>query len=147
MSVNPQERIALGRKLVVAAPRLRECLAAFHKWLPVAASRVREPQIALIVEGDRIVAVDTPLGRLSVTEEFARRDEQLVALVVFYRPAGDLLAQPRRLYAVELRQDHMAYFDPPEPANEFDWNHDEDTWSARNVLRLAYELAISCSES
>lgn len=146
MPVNPQDRVALGRRLVVSAPKLRERLAAFHRWLPEAVSKVREPQIAPVVEGDRLVAVDTPLGRLSVAEEFARREERLVARIVFYRPAGGPLAEPRRVYAIELREDHMAYFDPPEPANEFDWDHNEDAWSARNALRLGYELAIACSE-
>jgi hypothetical protein len=146
MPLNPQERIALGRRLVVAAPKLRERLAAFHRWLPEAVAKVREPQIAPVVDGERVVAVDTPLGRLSLAEEFARRDDRLVARVVFYRPAGGLLAEPRPVYAVELREDHMAYFDPPEPANEFDWDHNEDAWSARNALRLGYELAIAGSE-
>lgn len=146
MPLNPQERIALGRRLVVAAPKLRERLAAFHRWLPEAVARVHEPQITPVVDGDRVVAVETPLGRLSLAEEFARRDDRLVARVVFYRPAGGLLAEPRPVYAVELREDHMAYFDPPEPANEFDWDDNEDAWSARNALRLGYELAIAGSE-
>jgi hypothetical protein len=144
--VNPQDRIALGRRLVVSAPKLRERLAAFHRWLPEAVAKVREPQIAPVVEDDRVVAVDTPLGRLSVAEEFARRDDRLVARVVFYRPAGGLLPEPRPVYAVELREDQMAYFDPPEPVNEFDWDHDADAWSARNALRLGYELVIVCSD-
>lgn len=147
MPLNPQERIALGRRLVVAAPKLRDCLAAFHRWLPEAVLKVREPQIAPLVEGDRVIAVETPLGRLSLAEEFGRREDRLVARVVFYRPAGGLLAQPQLVYAIELREDHMAYFDPPEPLNEFDWDHNEDAWSSRNALRLGYELAIACSES
>lgn len=146
MPVNVQDRVALGRRLIVSAPKLQERIAVFHRWLPAAVAKVREPQIAPVIEGERVVALDTPLGRVAVAEEFGRRDDQLVALLVFYRPAGGLLAQPRRLHAVELRQDHMAYFDPPEPANEFDWDHGEDTWSARNVLRLGYELAIACSD-
>jgi hypothetical protein len=81
-----------------------------------------------------------------LAEEFGRREDQLVARVVFYRPAGGLVSEPRALYAVELREDYMAYFDPPVLANEFDRDHHEDTWAARNVLRLSYELAIACSE-
>lgn len=146
MPLNPQERIALGRQLVVAAPKLRERLAAFHRWLPEAVAKIREPQITPVVQGDRVVAVDTALGRLSLAEEFGRREDRLVARVVFYRPAGGLLAEPHAVYAVELREDHMAYFDPPEPVNEFDWDHNEDAWAARNALRLGYELAIACSE-
>ena len=146
MPVNVQDRVALGRRLVVSAPKLKERIAAFHRWLPEAVAKVRAPQIASVVEGDRVVAVDTPLGRLSLAEEFVRRDDRLVARMVFYKPAGGLLAEPRPVYAVELREDHMAYFDPPEPVNEFDWDHDTDAWSARNALRLGYELAIACSE-
>lgn len=146
MPLSPQERNALGRRLVVAAPKLRERLAAFHRWLPEAVAKVREPQIAPVVEGDRVVAVDTPLGRLSLAEEFGRREDRLVARVVFYRPAGGLLAEPHPVYTIELREDHMAYFDPLEPVNEFDWDHNEDAWAAQNVLRLGYELAIACSD-
>lgn len=146
MPLSLHERNVLGRRLVLAAPKLRERLAAFHRWLPEAVVKVREPQIVPVVEGDRVIAVDTPLGRLSLAEEFGRREDQLVARVVFYRPAGGLVCEPRALYAVELREDYMAYFDPPEPANEFDWDHHEDTWGARNVLKLGYELAIACSE-
>jgi hypothetical protein len=145
MPVNVQDRVALGRRLIVSAPKSKERIAAFHRWLPEAVAKVREPQIAPVVEGDRVVALDTPLGRLSLAEEFAMREDRLVARLVFYQPAGGLLAEPRRIYAIELREDHMAYFDPPEPANEFDWDHDVDAWSARNALRLGYELAIACS--
>lgn len=146
MPLNPQERIALGRQLLVAAPKLRERLAAFHRWLPEAVAKIRYPQIAPVVDGDRVVAIDTPMGQLSLAEEFCRRDDRLVARVIFFRPAGGLLAEPRPVYVVELCENHMAYFDPPEPANEFDWDHNEDAWSARNVLRLGYELAIAGSE-
>jgi hypothetical protein len=145
MPVNVQDRVALGRRLIVSAPKLKERIAVFHRWLPEAVAKVREPQIAPVVEAGRVVALDTPLGRLSLAEEFAMREDQLVARLVLYRPAGGLLAEPRRVYTIELREDHMAYFDPPEPANEFDWDHNEDAWSARNALRLGYELAIACS--
>lgn len=147
MPLNPQERIALGRRLLVAAPKLRERLATFHRWLPEAVGKVREPQVTPVVEGDRVIAIDTPLGRLSLAEEFGRREGQLVARVVFYQPAGGLLSEPRALYSVELREDHMAYFDPPEPVNQFDSDHNEDVWASRNVLRLGYELVIACSEA
>ncbi|HEX7890779.1 MAG TPA: hypothetical protein VF522_15570 [Ramlibacter sp.] len=147
MPLNPGERNALGRRLTVAAPKLRERLAAFHRWLPAAAVKVREPQIAPLVEGGRVIAVDTPLGRLSLAEEFGRREDRLIARIVFYRPAGGLLSEARAVYAVELRDDYMAYFDPPGPATEFEWDHNEDDWAARNVLRLGYELAIACSEA
>lgn len=146
MPLNVQERIYLGRQLVMAAPKLSEHLAAFHRWLPEAVAKVREPKIAPFVDGDRVVAIDTPLGQLYLAEEFARCNDRLVARVIFYRPAGGLLAKPHPVYVVELREDQRAYFDPPEPANEFEWDHNEDAWSARNVLRLGYELAIASSE-
>lgn len=136
----------MGRRLVVAAPKLRERLATFHRWLPDAVKKVRDPPFTLAVDGDRVMNIDTPMGQLYLTEEFGRRDDRLVARVIFYRPAGGLLAEPRRMYAVELREDHTAYFDPPEAANEFEWDHNEDAWSARNLFRLGYELAIAGSE-
>lgn len=146
MPMNPQERNALGRRLVVAAPKLRERLAVFHRWLPHAVTKVSDPQIVPVVDGDRVVTIDTPMGLLYLAEEFGRRDDRLVARVIFYRPAGGLLAEPRRVYVIELREDNTAYFDPPESANEFEWDFSSETWSARNVLRLGYELAIAGSE-
>lgn len=146
MQVNLQERMTLGRQLVMAAPKLHERLAVFHRWLPWAVAKVRDPHISPVFEGDRLIAVDTPLGRLYLAEEFAKHEGQLVARVIFYRPAGGLLTKPHPVYAVELREDYGAYFHPAEPANEFDRDYNGEAWTARNVYRLAFELAIACSE-
>lgn len=144
--MNTRQRIYLGRRLLDSGQKLQGRIAAFHQWLKDATSVLGELHITPVLGGGRVVAVDGPLGRICVADELTRRGERLVAQIVFYRPAGGLLANPRRIYAVELHDGGTAYFDTPEPENEFDWDLNSGTWASQNARRLACELAIACSE-
>lgn len=144
MSANA-DRIALGKDLIVSARRLKERLGAFHRWLPDAVNELGESPVVPITQGERVAALDTEFGRIVVVDELTRRNGALVALVVFYRPADEIYMRPQRLYAIELRDDYTAHFDPAERGNEFEVNPRTDAWMPRNVLRLGYELAIACS--
>lgn len=144
--MNSQGRITLGRQLIVDTPKLKECLATFHRWLPEAIGKVQKPQITPEVEGDSVIAVNTPFGRLVLMDRLVRQENELTASIIFYEPASGLLPQPRRRYAVVLRGNGAAYFGHPVPENEFAWDHWTDTWSPSNILRLGYEIAIACTD-
>lgn len=143
--MNPQERITLGRQLILATPQLKECVATFHRWLPEAIGKVINPPITPEVEGDSVIAVNTPFGRLVLMDRLTRQENELIASIIFYEPASSLFPQPKRLYTVVLRGNGAAYFGHPAPENEFTWDHRTDTWSPSNILRLGYEIAIACT--
>lgn len=144
--MNSQDRNSLGRGLIKSAPRLKAQLTAFYRWLPTAIDNVREKHLELIFEGDRAIAVGTPFGRLLLEDEFVNRGNQLVVRVLFCQPPSLLRAHAKVVFAVELYEDLSAYFGQAEPSCEFELDHITDTWASRNVLRLAYELAIACTE-
>ena len=144
--MNSQDRNNLGRGLIKSAPRLKAQITAFYLWLHTANGNVREKQLELISEGERVTAVETPFGRLFLEEEFLKRGDQLVVRVLFCQPSSLRRAHAKVVFAVELHEDQRAYFGQAETSCEFEWDHNTDTWGSRNVLRLAYELAIACTE-
>ena len=144
--MNDQDRNSLGRGLIKSAPRLKAQLAAFYRWLPTAIDNVREKHLELIFEGERVTAVGTHFGQLLLEEEFVNRGNQLVVRVLFCQPPSLLRAHAKVVFAVELHEDQTAYFGQTEPSSEFELDHINDTWASCNVMRLAYELAIACTE-
>lgn len=139
------DRAILGLSLVKSAPALKSTLKEFHRWLTDAIGKMPEKHLEVTSDGGRFV-VTTPFGQLHLEEEFVRRGDQLVARVLFCQPPGLLRTHAKLVYVVELREGERAYFGNAEPPLEFDWNGTANTWSAVNALKLAYELAIACTE-
>ena len=139
------DRAVLGFSIIKSAPALKLTLEAFYRWLTDAIGKMPEKHLEVILDGGHVV-VTTPFGRLHLEEEFLRRGDQLVARVLFCQPPGLLRTHAKLVYVVELRENERAYFGNAEPALEFDWDGAANTWSAVNALKLAYELAIACTE-
>ncbi len=139
------DRAVMGLSLIKSAPALKVTLEAFHQWLTYAIGKTPEKHLELISDCGHIVVI-TPFGKLHLEEEFVRREDQLVARVLFCQPPSLLRTHAKLVYVVELREGERAYFGNAELALEFDWDGAANTWSAVNALKLAYELAIACTE-
>lgn len=147
MNEEVRARTFLGRSLIASAQRLNERKTDFHKWMIAAHAKLREPLLEPIVEEGRVVAVDMPLGRYALADEFVRQDRRLVARLVFYMPAAISRPHPVAFYSVELHEDGTPYFGHASPETEFDWSQStDDIWAPTNLLRLACELAIAATE-
>lgn len=142
--MSKDDRAILGFSLVNSAPALKATLNAFYRWLTLAVGKTPEKYLEVISDDGHIV-VATLFGQLHLEEEFVRREDQLVARVLFCQPPGLLRTHAKLVYVVELREGERAYFGNAEPALEFDWDGAANTWSAVNALKLAYELAIACT--
>jgi hypothetical protein len=133
----------IGRRMLAAAPKLAERLGAFHAWMVAAAQAVEQKHIVPIVENDRAVAVQTPVGRFEVAEELARLDSELFAKIIFFRAATPLRADPEEVYAVRVFADGAAHFGAGPGPDHFELDDWQDAWLPRNIIRLAYELAAA----
>jgi hypothetical protein len=139
------DRTTFGFSLVESGVILNATLKSFHRWLTDAIDKMPDAHLEVKADGDHIV-VTTPFGKLYLEEDFVRRGDQLVARVLFCQPPGLLRTHAKLIYVIELREGDRAYFGNAEPQLDFDWDRVTNTWSARNVLKLAYELAIACTE-
>ena len=147
MNEEARTRSFLGRGLIASAQRLNERKADFHKWMIAAHAKLREPLLEPIVEEGRVVAVDMPLGRFALADQFVRQDGRLVARLVFHKSPTLTRPHPVAFYSVELHEDGTPYFGHVSPETEFEWSHGaDDIWAPTNLLRLACELAISATE-
>lgn len=139
------DRMNVGRKVLNMAPKLAAQLETFHAWMIESALAVDPKPITTVVEGNRVVAVLTALGRFEVAEEVFRVNADLMARIVFFRTPTPLSKDPRKVYAIRLFSDGAAHYGTgPEP-DHFEWDHDRDRWLARNMLRLAYEIAVAAT--
>lgn len=142
----PTDRITLGRRLQVAAPRLLESAKTFYEWLPDAASKCADNVVKPTIEDGRLVSVGHPLGSFETHEEFVREGDDLWMWVVFCKPASALRDRPLPIYVVRIHDDN-AFFGHGADAPQFERDFVSDAWLPRNILRLGYELAIAATES
>jgi hypothetical protein len=138
-------KMEIGRRMLIAGPRVAEQVDAFHKWVPEASAAVQGAQFTPVMENGRLIAVECSLGRFEVAQELSRVGEQLFARIVFYQPPTPLRKEPREACCLRFFED-SAHFGPGPDADHFDWDHDRDRWSPRNWLRLGYELALAATQ-
>lgn len=143
MSYPNRDLMNIGRRMLAAAPKLAERVGAFHSWMVAASQAVEQKHIAPVVENERVVAVQTPLGRFEVAEELARVDTELFAKIVFFRAATPLRPDPKEVYAVRVFADGAAHFGAGPGRDQFELDDWQDGWLPRNMIRLAYELAAA----
>lgn len=140
-----QDRMNLGRRVLVAAPKVAEQVKAFHAWMVESAEAVQPKHVTPVVENERVVALQTPFGRLELAEELSRVGDELFVRFVFFQSPSALHKDPRAVYSVRVFADGAAHFGAGPDPDHFEWDHSRDTWIARNMLRLAYELAVAAT--
>lgn len=138
-----RERMNIGRRMLGAAPKLSERVGAFHTWMAAAAQEVEPKHLTPLVEDGRVVALQTPIGRFDVAEELARVDLELIARVVFFRAPTVLRREPEEVYEVRVFADGAAHFGAGPNPDQFECDDWQDGWLPRNMIRLAYELAVA----
>ncbi|MGV3726256.1 hypothetical protein [Hydrogenophaga sp.] len=140
-----QNRTELGRRMLIAGPRVAETVELFHRWVPDASKEVQGILFRPVMENDRLVAVEGALGRFDVVQEFERAGDSLFAKIVFIESPTRLRKNPREIYCIRIFEE-TAHFGPgPEP-DHFDWDHDRNRWMSRNWLRIGYEIAVAATE-
>lgn len=143
MADEMRDRMNVGRRMLGAAPKLAERVAAFHAWMIAAAQEVEPKHVTPVVEGGRVVAVQTPLGRFEVAEELARVELELMARIVFFRAPTALRKDSQEVYSVRVFADGAAHFGSGAGPDHFEMDDWQDGWLPRNMIRLAYELAAA----
>ncbi len=143
MSDPTLDRMSLGRRILATVPKIEAHVADFHHWLIEAAEAVQPKHATPVLEADRVVALDTALGRFELVQEFVRSEDALSARIVFFRAPTELRRAPVQVYSVRIYADGSAHFGPGPELDHFEWDHDRDRWAPRNFLRLAYELAVA----
>jgi len=143
MADEMRDRLNVGRRMLGAAPKLAERVGAFHAWMVAAAQQMEQKHLTPIVEEGRVVAVQTPLGRLEVAEELGRVELELMARIVFFRAPTALRKDPQEVYAVRVFADGATHFGEGPDADHFELDDWQDAWLPRNMIRLAYELAAA----
>ncbi len=140
-----QNRTELGRRMLIAGPRVAETVERFYSWVPDASNAVQGVLFQPVMENDRLVAVEGVLGRFTVVQEFARAGDALFARIMFVEPPTLFRKNPRELYCIRIFEE-TAHFGPgPEP-DYFEWDHDRNRWTSRNWLRIGYEIAAAATE-
>lgn len=145
MPGSQEDRIALGRRLQISAPRLAEGVAAFYEWLPDAASKCPGNVVEPILANGRLVGVKHPLGQFETHEEFARIGDALVVWIVFCKPMSALRERPLPIYVIRVHDDG-AFFGQGSEAQAFECDVMSEAWLPRNILRIGYELAAAATE-
>ena len=141
------ERAALGRKMLAHATRLQEGFQFFSDWLLAAPGKIHEKLVTVQKGADgRASAIDLPFGRVDVYYQFSRNGDEPVGQILFVKPTDALPARPIILKKVVIDAAGYVYFDSPENANAFEWNS-QDELIPRNLIRLAYELAIEWTDA
>ncbi|MES2242130.1 MAG: hypothetical protein V4639_04580 [Pseudomonadota bacterium] len=140
MADSTQDRMKIGRRALTAAPNMAARAQAFHAWMIKAADTVQPKHVTTVVEGDRVVALLTPVGRFELAEELSRVGDELFTRVVFFRAATALRETPEEIYTVRVLADGAAHFGSTE-IDHFELDDYQDDWLPRNMIRLAYELA------
>lgn len=143
MSDTTYDRMNHGRKLFGAAPMVAIRVQEFHDWMVEAARLIRPQHLTPVIESARVVALDSALGRFDVAEELSRTGEELVARIVFFRAATALHKDSREVYCVRIDGEGGAHFGPGPEADPFEWDAYGGKWVPRNILRIAYEIAIA----
>lgn len=138
-----RERMNIGRYMLGAAPKLADRVAAFHTWMIAAAQEVEPKHITPLVEDERVVALQTPVGRFDVAEELARVQSELMVRVVLFRAPTVLRREPEEVYVVRIFSDGAAHFGAGPDPDQFEFDDWQDSWLPRNMIRLAYELAAA----
>lgn len=138
-------KMELGRRMLIAGPKVAETVEAFHRWVPEASGAVQGAQFTPVMENGRLVAVDGVLGRFAVAQEMARDGDKLFARIVFLEPPTALRKEPREIYSLRVFEE-TAHFGRGPDLDHFEWDHDRDRWSPRNWLRIGYELAVAATE-
>lgn len=138
------DMMMLGRRMLNAATEVAENLDVFHKWVPEASAEVQGAQMKPMMADGRLVAVDSPFGRIEVAREFARVEQVLFARIIFFEPPTALRREARELYSIRIF-DEGAHFCPGPDLDHFDWDHSRDRWMPRNWLRIGYELAVAAT--
>lgn len=136
--------MTLGRRMLTAATRVAENLDIFHKWVQEASAEVHGAQMKPVMVDGRLAAVDSPFGRIEVTQEFARVEQVLIARVIFFEPPTGLRKEAREVYSIRIC-DETAHFGPGPGPDHFEWDHDRSRWMPRNWLRIGYELAVAAA--
>lgn len=140
-----RERMNIGRKVLAEAPKLIERVDTFHAWMIAAAQEVQAKLITPVVEGGRVAALQTQVGRFEVAEEIVRVEAELMVRIVFFRAPTALRRDPQEVYAVRVLSDGTAHFGAGPDPDHFDLGDWQDSWLPRNMIRLAYELAAGCT--
>lgn len=138
------DTMILGRRMLNAATDVVENLDIFHKWVPEASAEVQGAQMRPVMADGRLVAVDSPFGRIEVAQEFARAEQVLFARIIFFEPPTGLRKEARELYSIRIF-DEGAQFGPGPDPDHFDWDHNHNRWMPRNWLRIGYELAVAAT--
>lgn len=138
-----RDRMNVGRRMLGAAPKLAERVGAFHVWMITAAQEVEQKHVTPVVEDGRVVAVQTALGRFEVAEEFARLELELMARIVFFRAPNALRKDPLEVYSVRVFADGAVHFGSGPGPDHFEMDDWRDGLLPRNMIRLAYELAVA----
>jgi hypothetical protein len=136
--------MSLGRRILNAASEVAENLDIFHKWVPEASAEVQGAQMTPVMADGRLVAVDSPFGRIEVAREFTRVGDVLFARIIFFEPPTGLRKEARELYSIRIF-DEGAHFGPGPDPDHFDWDPNRDRWMPRNWLRISYELAVAAT--
>jgi len=140
-----RERMELGRRVLIAAPKVAETVEQFHRWAPEAAEAAQGAKFQPTMKDGRLVAIEGALGRFEVVQEFRREENGLFARIVFVEPPTRLHKDPREIYCIRIFEETAHFGSGPDP-DHFDWDHGRNCWSPRNWLRIGYEIAAVVTE-
>lgn len=141
------ERAALGRKLLANAAKITESFQFFSDWLVDAAEKIQD-KLATVEKGadGRASAIDLAYGRIDIHYRYTRGGEEPEGRILFVKPSDGLQSKPIILKQIVIDAAGYVYFDEAHKDNAFEWNSNDEL-IPRNLIRLAYELAIAWTDA